>query len=75
MTQEAPFPLTLPDRGFNLFASTRRYQDHFIRLALDRAEGNKTRAAAMLGINRTTLLEILRRRKTLSATHNEGKPR
>jgi sigma-54 specific flagellar transcriptional regulator A len=34
-----------------------------IRQALDRTRGNKNRAAQLLGLNRTTLVEMLKRKR------------
>jgi len=56
------FPRVLPDQGFDLFTAAESYQNHLIRQALGRTGGNKNRAAQLLGLNRTTLVEIIRRR-------------
>jgi sigma-54 specific flagellar transcriptional regulator A len=56
------FPRVLPDQGFDLFNAAESYQNHLIRQALGRTGGNKNRAAQLLGLNRTTLVEIIRRR-------------
>jgi len=56
------FPRVLPDMGFNVVQAAERYQNELIRQALDRTAGNKNRAAQLLGLNRTTLSEIIRRR-------------
>jgi sigma-54 specific flagellar transcriptional regulator A len=42
-----------------------RYQNHLIEQALSRTSGNKNRAALLLGVNRTTLSEMIRRRGIL----------
>jgi sigma-54 specific flagellar transcriptional regulator A len=39
-----------------------RYQNHLIEQALVRTANNKNRAAQLLGLNRTTLSEMIRRR-------------
>ncbi len=56
------FPRVLPDQGFDLFSAVESYQNHLIRQALARTGGNKNRAAQLLGVNRTTLVEMIRRR-------------
>jgi len=56
------FPRVLPDHGVDLFAAVESYQNHLIRQALARTGGNKNRAAQLLGLNRTTLVEMIRRR-------------
>jgi len=52
----------LPPHGVDLRLFLTQLEDRFISQALLRAEGNKNRAAELLGINRTTLVEKLRRR-------------
>jgi len=54
--------LDFPDAGIDLNARTDAYESQLIRIALDRSEGNKTKAARMLGLNRTTLVEKLKRK-------------
>jgi sigma-54 dependent transcriptional regulator, flagellar regulatory protein len=56
------FPRVLPDRGVDLFSAVESYQNNLIRQALVRTGGNKNRAAQLLGVNRTTLVEMIRRR-------------
>ena len=56
------FPRVLPEQGFDLFAAVETYQNHLIRQALARTGGNKNKAAQLLGLNRTTLVEMIRRR-------------
>ncbi len=56
------FPRVLPEQGFDLFGAVESYQNHLIRQALARTGGNKNKAAQLLGLNRTTLVEIIRRR-------------
>ncbi len=56
------FPRVLPDQGFDLFSAVEQYQNNLIRQALARTGGNKNKAAQLLGLNRTTLVEMIRRR-------------
>ena len=63
----APLPVaravtsTLPDEGLDMVAELARYQAWLVDQALIRTSGNRARAAKLLGINRTTLVEMLRR--------------
>jgi two-component system response regulator RegA len=52
----------LPDIGVDLYASLEHVEDRLIREALARSGGNKERAAKWLKLNRTTLVEKLKRR-------------
>ncbi|MBX3204498.1 MAG: sigma-54-dependent Fis family transcriptional regulator [Labilithrix sp.] len=56
------FPRVLPEIGVELFNAVESYQKNLIRQALERTDGNKNRAAQLLGVNRTTLVEMIRRR-------------
>jgi len=56
------FPRCLPDTGMNLSSCVESYQNNLIRQALARTGGNKNKAAQLLGLNRTTLVEMIRRR-------------
>jgi DNA-binding NtrC family response regulator len=56
------FPRVLPEQGFDLFSAVESYQNNLIRQALARTGGNKNKAAQLLGLNRTTLVEMIRRR-------------
>jgi DNA-binding NtrC family response regulator len=51
----------LPPSGLDLKDVLERLEQELIRQALDRTGGNRTRAAALLGLNRTTLVEKLRK--------------
>lgn len=52
---------TLPEEGLDLPAEMARYQAWLVDQALIRTNGNRAGAARLLGINRTTLVEMLRR--------------
>jgi sigma-54 specific flagellar transcriptional regulator A len=55
--------LPLPETGIDLRSAVESYENNLIRQALDRANGNKNRAAQLLGLNRTTLVEMLKRKR------------
>jgi len=57
----------LPDAGIDLRAAVESFENDLIRQALDRTGWNKNQAANLLGLNRTTLVEMLKR-KRLSRT-------
>lgn len=54
---------TLPDAGVDLRAAVETFENELIRQALDRTGWNKNRAALLLRINRTTLVEMLKRKR------------
>ena len=54
--------LDLPLAGVDLRTLLSQLEDRLIGQALARTGGNKNRAAELLGMNRTTLVEKLRRR-------------
>ncbi|MHB1605305.1 MAG: sigma-54 interaction domain-containing protein [Leptospirales bacterium] len=56
-----PEPPSLDGTGIDLPRFLLNLEEEMIRKALERFAGNKTRAAAFLGINRTTLIEKLKR--------------
>jgi two-component system response regulator AtoC len=51
----------LPDEGLDLDEYISRIERDLVHQALDRTSGNKRRAAALLGLKRTTLVEKLKR--------------
>ena len=51
-----------PEAGIDLTQRMDEYETTLIVEALSRAEGNKTQAARLLGLNRTTLVEKLKRK-------------
>jgi DNA-binding NtrC family response regulator len=57
-----PAILDLPPHGVDLRTLLSELEDRLIGQALERTGGNKNRAAGLLGMNRTTLVEKLRRR-------------
>lgn len=56
-------PVMLPDTGIDLRAAVESFENDLIRQALDRTGWNKNRAATLLKINRTTLVEMLKRKR------------
>ncbi len=58
-----PIP-DLPSDGTDLRAILESVEDRMISEALERTGGNKNRAAELLGLNRTTLVEKLRRKRS-----------
>ena len=52
----------LPKSGLDLRLLLTELEERFIAEALARTGGNRNRAAELLGLNRTTLVEKLRRR-------------
>jgi DNA-binding NtrC family response regulator len=52
----------LPPRGVDLRGLLSQVEERLIEQALERTGGNRNRAAELLGLNRTTLVEKLRRR-------------
>jgi DNA-binding protein Fis len=47
--------------GIDLYQEVRRFETRLIRRAVEEAEGNVTRAARLLGLNKTTLHEKIKR--------------
>jgi DNA-binding NtrC family response regulator len=60
--ESTPLP-ALPEDGTDLRAMLEAVEDRMIGEALERTGGNKNRAAELLGLNRTTLVEKLRRKR------------
>jgi len=57
------FYAKMPGDGVDLVATIARIEQSLITQALDSAGGVKAKAAALLGINRTTLVEKIKRLK------------
>jgi DNA-binding NtrC family response regulator len=53
-------PEEIPDEGFCLDMAVREFERELITRALKKAEGVKNKAAQLLGIKRTTLIEKLK---------------
>lgn len=57
------FPrLVLPNSGVDLKNLVAAFENHLVDQALERTRGNKNRASELLNMNRTTLVEKLRKR-------------
>jgi sigma-54 specific flagellar transcriptional regulator A len=56
----------LPDEGINLRNVIDEYESNLVRQALERTSWNKNQAAKLLGLNRTTLVEMVKRKKLQS---------
>ncbi len=52
----------IPQGGVDFNALVDRYETHLITLALDKTGGNKKAAARLLGLNRTTLVEKIKKK-------------
>jgi len=59
--------VSIPDDGIDLNNIMRELEDHLITQALTRTKGNKNQAAKLLRLNRTTLVEKLRKRGVISS--------
>ena len=58
----SPLPFVdVPDEGFDLQACLQTLEHDLINRALERTSGNRNKAAELLGVKRTTLVEKLRR--------------
>jgi DNA-binding NtrC family response regulator len=53
----------LPDAGIDLRGAVDSFENQLIRQALERTNWNKKQAAELLGLNRTTLVEMLKRKR------------
>lgn len=53
----------LPDNGIDLRGAVESFENNLIRQALERTRWNKNQAARLLGLNRTTLVEMLKRKR------------
>jgi DNA-binding NtrC family response regulator len=62
VSEFGPTLVDLPPNGIDLRLLLTQLEERLIEQALQRTGGNKNRAAELLGMNRTTLVEKLRRR-------------
>jgi len=54
---------SLQDGGTDLRAAVEAFENNLIRQALEKTNWNKNQAARLLGLNRTTLVEMLKRKR------------
>jgi len=64
----------LPEEGVNFNDLVGEYETQLIKMALEKAKGNKQAAARLLSLNRTTLLEKIKKRKIEYQASEEGTP-
>lgn len=62
----------LPDQGIKLAAAVEHYETNLILQALERTGWNRSRAAELLQMNRTTLVEKLRKKGLTAPTHDQA---
>lgn len=66
-TSEVAVPeMEVPEEGIDLRRVVEDFEDRIILSALNRTHWNKNRAAALLGIKRTTLLEKLKKKRLVT---------
>jgi DNA-binding NtrC family response regulator len=53
----------LPEDGVDLKALVNSFEDHLLKQALQRTQGNKNKASELLRMNRTTLVEKLKKKQ------------
>jgi transcriptional regulator with PAS, ATPase and Fis domain len=60
--------VSLPDEGICFKTAVSQFEKELITQALQKTQGNKNKAADLLGLNRTTLVEKIKRKYPLSGT-------
>jgi transcriptional regulator with PAS, ATPase and Fis domain len=66
--------VSLPSEGVDLDGVLEKIENGFIQQALERSRGNKTLAAELLNLNRTTFIERLRKKGMLQSTRRASLP-
>jgi transcriptional regulator with PAS, ATPase and Fis domain len=66
-TEQRPGTSRLPESGIDLRNAVESFENSLIRQALERTKWNKNQAARLLGLNRTTLVEMLKRKRIEAA--------
>jgi len=66
-SERRPGSSRLPDSGIDLRTAVESFENSLIRQALERTKWNKNQAARLLGLNRTTLVEMLKRKRIEAA--------
>ncbi|NDY41686.1 sigma-54-dependent Fis family transcriptional regulator [Dissulfurirhabdus thermomarina] len=74
LSEGIPVPVpTLPEEGLSLNAAVQTFEKNLILQALDRTGGVKNRAAQLLRLNRTTLIEKMKKQRLMTpATRGRG---
>jgi len=62
-SKEGALHITLPETGVNLKDVVEEFENNLILQALQKAQGVKNKAAQLLSLNRTTLVEKLKKKK------------
>jgi len=65
-TTENRVGAALPQTGLDLRTAVEDFENGLIRQALDRTGWNKNQAAKLLGLNRTTLVEMIKRKRIVA---------
>ncbi len=68
-------PQEIPDHGIHLTAAVQEFERDLIMKALDKSNWVKSRAAQLLNLNRTTLLEKMKKQNILPASNFTSVPR
>jgi len=71
---QAMAQVSLPSEGVDLDDVLEKIENGFIQQALERSRGNKTLAAELLNLNRTTFIERLRKKGMLQSTRRASLP-
>jgi len=61
--------VVLPEEGLNFDATVAEFEDALILQALERSKWVKNRAAQLLGLNRTTLVEKIKKKRLEDRYH------
>lgn len=69
----SPEAFRLPAEGIDLRGAVENFEHSLIEQALERTNGNKNQASRLLGMNRTTLVEKLRKRKAKADREAEAR--
>jgi len=75
LSQPTTANVSLPATGVDLDGFLENIENGFIQQALQRSRGNKTLAAALLKLNRTTFIERLRKKGLLNSARQNSLPR
>ncbi len=68
-------PQEIPDHGIHLTAAVQEFERNLILKALDKSNWVKSRAAQLLNLNRTTLLEKMKKQNILPASNFTAIPK